>query len=67
MKTTIDFNGLRIEHSGGDSVFVASEAPTKVAISDLIKELNSLLPKSISVSHQTNTITKQNNNYGKSK
>ena len=36
MKTTIDFNGLRIEHNGGESVLLISEAPTKIAISDLI-------------------------------
>ena len=42
MKTTIDFNGLRIEHNGGESVLLISEAPTKIAISDLIDELISL-------------------------
>jgi hypothetical protein len=45
MKTTIDFNGLRIEHNGGDSVLLISEAPTKIAISDLIDELISLRPE----------------------
>lgn len=42
MKTTIDLNGLRIEHDGGDSVLLISEAPTLIAIDDLIKELSSL-------------------------
>ena len=42
MKTTIDLNGLRIEHNGGDSVLLVSEAPTKIAINDLIDELISL-------------------------
>ncbi len=42
MKTTIDINGLRIEHDGGDSVLLISEAPTKIAINDLIDELISL-------------------------
>lgn len=46
MKTTIDFNGLRIEHNGGDSVLLISEAPTEVAISDLITELTSLRSQS---------------------
>jgi len=45
MKTTIDLNGLRIEHNGEDSVLLISEAPTEIAISDLIGELNSLLPQ----------------------
>ena len=45
MKTTIDMNGLKIEHNGGDSVLLLSEAPTEIAISDLIDELNSLLPE----------------------
>ena len=45
MKTTIDLNGLKIEHNGGDSVLLLSEAPTEIAISDLIDELNSLLPE----------------------
>jgi hypothetical protein len=43
MKTTIDMNGLKIEHDGSDSVLLLSEAPTEIAISDLIDELNSLL------------------------
>ena len=38
-------NGLKIEHNGGDSVLLLSEAPTEIAISDLIDELNSLLPE----------------------
>lgn len=42
MKTTIDLNGLKIEHNGSDSVLILSEAPTEIAISDLIDELNSL-------------------------
>ena len=42
MKTTIDLNGLRIEHNGGDSVLLISEAPTEIAIDDLISELTSL-------------------------
>ena len=42
MKTTIDLNGLRIEHNGGDSVLLLSEAPTEIAIGDLIEELTSL-------------------------
>ena len=42
MKTTIDLNGLRIEHDGGDSVLLISEAPTLIAIDDLIAELTSL-------------------------
>jgi len=42
MKTTIDLNGLRIEHSGKDSVLLISEAPTEIAIDDLIAELTSL-------------------------
>ena len=42
MKTTIDLNGLKIEHNGSDSVLLLSEAPTEIAISDLIDELNSL-------------------------
>jgi hypothetical protein len=42
MKTTIDMNGLKIEHNGGDSVLLLSEAPTEIAIGDLIDELNSL-------------------------
>lgn len=42
MKTTIDMNGLKIEHNGGDSVLLLSEAPTEIAIGDLIEELNSL-------------------------
>ena len=42
MKTTIDLNGLRIEHDGGDSVLLISEAPTKIALDDLMKELTSL-------------------------
>ena len=45
MKTTIDMNGLKIEHNGSDSVLLLSEAPTEIAISDLIDELNSLLPE----------------------
>lgn len=36
-------NGLKIEHNGGDSVLLLSEAPTEIAIGDLIEELNSLL------------------------
>ena len=70
MKTTIDFNGLRIEHGGGDTVLISSEAPTEIAISDLIKELNSLLPKSLFIPHQTNTTIRHNKrklNYGKIK
>ena len=46
MKTTIDIHGLRIEHNGGDSVLLVSEAPSKVGIEDLIAELTSLLPRS---------------------
>ena len=42
MKTTIDMNGLKIEHNGGDSILLLSEAPTEIAIGDLIDELNSL-------------------------
>ena len=42
MKTTIDINGLKIEHNGGDSVLLLSEAPTEIAIGDLIEELTSL-------------------------
>ena len=42
MKTTIDLNGLRIEHDGKDSVLLISEAPTEIAIDDLIAELTSL-------------------------
>ena len=42
MKTTIDLNGLRIEHNGKDSVLLISEAPTEIAIDDLIAELTSL-------------------------
>jgi len=45
MKTLIDLNGLRIEHNGEDSVLLLAEAPTEIAISDLISELNSLLPQ----------------------
>ena len=46
MKTTINMNGLRIEHNGGNSVLLVSEAPSKVGIEDLIAELTSLLPRS---------------------
>lgn len=46
MKTTIDINGLRIEHDGGDSVLLISEAPTKIAISELMDELISLRSES---------------------
>ena len=35
-------NGLKIEHNGGESVLLLSEAPTEIAIGDLIDELNSL-------------------------
>lgn len=35
-------NGLKIEHNGGESVLLLSEAPTEIAIGDLIEELNSL-------------------------
>ena len=35
-------NGLKIEHNGGDSVLLLSEAPTEIAIGDLIEELTSL-------------------------
>ena len=35
-------NGLKIEHNGGDSVLLISEAPTEIAIDDLIAELTSL-------------------------
>ena len=42
MKTTIEMNGLKIEHNGGDSVLLLAEAPTEIAIGDLIEELNSL-------------------------
>ena len=42
MKTTIDLNGLRIEHNGGDSVLLISETPTEIALDDLIAELTSL-------------------------
>jgi hypothetical protein len=42
MKTTIDINGLRIEHNGSDQVLLIAEAPSKVRIKDLIAELNSL-------------------------
>ena len=35
-------NGLKIEHNGGDTVLLLSEAPTEIAMSDLIEELNSL-------------------------
>ena len=46
MKTTIDINGLRIEHDGGESVLLISEAPTKIAISELMDELISLRSES---------------------
>ena len=35
-------NGLKIEHNGGESVLLLSEAPTEIAIGDLIEELTSL-------------------------
>ncbi len=42
MKTTIDINGLRIEHNGDDSVLLIAEAPSRILISDLVEELKSL-------------------------
>ena len=47
MKTTIDLNGLRIEHNGKDSVLLISEAPTEIAIDDLISELTSLRSETV--------------------
>ena len=44
-QTYIEINGLRIEHSGGDSVVLTSPAPSEVRISDLLAELTSLRPE----------------------
>ncbi len=40
--TTIDLNGIRLEHNGSDSVSIHAEAPCSIAIDELIAELTSL-------------------------
>lgn len=43
--TTIELNGIRIEHDGGDEVSIHAEAPSAIKIGDLIGELRTLLPQ----------------------
>jgi hypothetical protein len=45
MHTNIHINGLSIEYKGGDNVLLLSEAPTEIAIDDLISELLALRPQ----------------------
>ena len=45
MHTHIQINGLSIEHKGGDTVLLLSEAPSEIAIDDLISELLALRPQ----------------------
>ena len=40
--TTIEMNGIRIEHKGGDEVSIHAIAPSAVKIEDLIDELRTL-------------------------
>ena len=42
--TTSVMNGLRLEHEGGNEITIPAEAPTKVGIDVLIKELLTFLP-----------------------
>jgi len=41
--TTIELNGIRIEHDGGDEISIHAEAPSAIKIEDLIGELKTLL------------------------
>ena len=43
--TTIELNGIRIEHDGGDEISIYAEAPSAIKIGDLIGELRTLLPQ----------------------
>ena len=43
--TTIELNGIRIEHNGGDEVSIHAIAPSAIKIGDLIDELKTLLPQ----------------------
>ena len=43
--TTIELNGIRIEHDGGDEISIHAEAPSAIKIEDLIGELRTLLPQ----------------------
>ena len=43
--TTIELNGIRIEHDGGDEISIHAEAPSAIKIGDLIGELRTLLPQ----------------------
>tara|TARA_B100000989_G_scaffold120110_1_gene88566 strand:+ start:1203 stop:1424 length:222 start_codon:yes stop_codon:yes gene_type:complete len=40
--TTIEINGIRIEHDGGDNISIHAEAPSTIGIQELIGELVSL-------------------------
>ena len=43
--TTIELNGIRIEHNGGDEVSIHAIAPSTIKIGDLVDELKTLLPQ----------------------
>ena len=40
--TTIEINGIRIEHDGGKNITIHAEAPSTIGIQELIGELVSL-------------------------
>jgi hypothetical protein len=40
--TTIEINGIRIEHDGGQNILIHAEAPSTIGIQELIGELASL-------------------------
>jgi len=40
--TTIEINGIRIEHHGGQNISIHAEAPSIIGIQELIGELASL-------------------------
>ena len=48
--TTIEINGIRIEHDGGKNISIHAEAPSTIGIQELIGELASLQAQTLGAS-----------------
>lgn len=48
--TTIEINGIRIEHDGGKNITILAEAPSTIGIQELIGELASLQAQTLGAS-----------------
>lgn len=48
--TTIEINGIRIEHDGGQNISIHAEAPSTIGIQELIGELASLQAQTLGAS-----------------